>query len=260
MLGGWVAVGCASNTSGGSATPAAADGGAKPDTGAVTTGGTGGASKLDCAALPLPSNMDDIIATFEMGTGAVLQAGGRGGGFYMFNDGTGTQTPPPGMLPPAKPTDRCGSTYALCMSGKDFTMWGAGMGTDLAPTTGDAGTGNKQTYDASMYKGIAFWAKSNTSTGAALRVSLKDKNTAPEGKQCDAMAKTGATACNDDWGKGITLTSEWQPYIIKFSDLAQAGWGKASTAFDDKAVYSIQYQVSQGIDFDLCIDDLVFTH
>lgn len=271
MLVGSVSVGCSSGSNGkpaangaggSSGTGAGQTGGAGggSGTGAAMTGDAGGTSKVDCAALPLPSSMDDIVATFEMGTGAVLQAGGRGGGFYIFNDGTGTQTPPPGMLPPATPTDRCGSKYALCTSGKNFTIWGAGMGTDLAPTAGDAGMGAKQTYDASKYKGIAFWAKSNTATSAALRVSLKDKNTAPEGGQCDAMAKTGAKACNDDWGKGITLSSEWQPYTIKFSDLAQAGWGKAATAFDDKAVYSIQYQVSQGIDFDLCIDDLVFIH
>ena len=33
-------------------------------------------------------------------------------------------------------------------------------------------------------------------------------------------------------------------------------WGKAFPAFDAKHAYSVQYQVSQNIDFDLCIDDV----
>ena len=192
-----------------------------------------------------------------MGTGATIQTATRGGGFYMFNDMTGMQTPPPGMLPPATSVSRCMSTYALCMSGKNFTTWGAGMGTDFAPTSGGMGAGEKQTYDASAYKGVAFWAKSN-GAATAVRVSFKDKNTAPEGGVCDKAATMGAEACNDDWGKGITIGAEWAPHTIMFSDIRQAGWGKAFTEFQIKNVYSIQYQVAQGVDFDLCIDDVAF--
>jgi hypothetical protein len=142
------------------------------------------------------------------------------------------------------------------MSGKDFTTWGAGMGTDFAPTMGDAGTGTKQTYDASAYKGVAFWAKTN-SLPISIRVGFKDQNTAPEGGKCDAAAVNGAEACNDDWGKAISLTPEWKPFTITFAELTQAGWGKAFSAFDAMHVYSIQLQVGQGVEFDLCLDDLV---
>jgi hypothetical protein len=222
--------------------------------------GTSGSAAADCAALPLTTTADDIISTFEDGTGSVMQVAGRGGGFYMFNDMTGTQTPAPGALPDAKPVTRCESKFALCMSGSGFTTWGAGLGTDFAPTTAAAGgTATKMTYDASKYTGVSFWAKS-ASAAVSVRVSFKDKNTAPEGGQCDAMAATGATACNDDWGKGLNLTTDWRPYTITFAELRQAGWGKASSAFDIKNVYSIQLQVNKGIDFDLCIDDIAFVH
>jgi len=249
---------------GGSGTPAAAGSGmpsgagSSAGSGMTATAGAGmSTGGVNCSALPPPSNADDVVANFEEGTGAVLQVGGRGGGFYMFNDGTGMQTPPTGALPPATKTDRCGSTYALCMSGKGFMTWGAGMGTDFAPTSAGMGMGTKQTYDASAYKGIAFWAKSNTPT-ASVRVGFKDKDTAPEGGQCDAMMSSGAMACNDDFGKALSFTNAWQPFTLMFSDLTQAGWGKAFTAFDPKAVYSVQFQISQGVDFDLCIDDLAF--
>jgi hypothetical protein len=227
-------------------------------TGAAAAPAAGSGAGANCGALPPPANKDDLIANFEEGTGATIQTPTRGGGFYMFNDMTGMQTPPPGMLPPATSVSRCESTYALCMSGKNFTTWGAGMGTDFAPTSGGMGAGMKQTYDASAYTGVAFWAKSNTPS-VAVRIGFKDKNTAPEGGVCDMAATSGAEACNDDWGKGLTFTSEWQPFTVKWSDLTQAGWGKAFTQFQVASVYSIQFQVSQGVDFDLCIDDLAFT-
>lgn len=189
-----------------------------------------------------------------------MQVAGRGGGFYMFNDGTGTQKPAPGALPDATKIARCDSVFALCMTGSGFTTWGAGMGTDLGMVakSGDGGMGAKMSYDASAYKGITFWAKANGATGVPVRVSIKDKNTAPEGGVCDAKVTSGDKACNDDWGKLLTLTTDWKPYTIMFSDMKQAGWGAAYTAFDVKAAYSIQFQVSQGLDFDLCLDDLAF--
>jgi len=249
--------------------------GTKPSGGAGTTGSTptagsgsagsgtmmsgGAAPAATCAMLPTPMNVDDIVSTFEDGLGNVNQVAGRGGGFYMFNDGTGMQMPPTGSLPPARMVARCpGSTYAMCMSGMGFMTWGAGMGTDLGMTGAatDGGMANKNSYDASMYKGITFWAKA--ATPLAARVSIKDKNTAPEGGNCDAMATSGPMSCNDDWGKSLSLTPDWQPFTVLFADLKQAGWGKASPAFAKEGAYSIQFQVSQGINFDVCIDDLAF--
>jgi hypothetical protein len=251
----------ASGNAGG--TTSGSGGSATAGSGSVTAGSGGGSAgsgaAIDCTALPLPADMDDVVSTFEDGTGNVNQAAGRGGGFYMFNDGTGMQTPAPGALPDATATERCGSMFAMCMSGSGFTVWGAGMGTDLGPTiTDDAGMMAKSAYDASGYSGISFWAKANPGSALAVRVSLKDANTAPEGGVCDMTMDSGAEACNDDWGKNITLTTEWAPYTITYAELRQSMWGKQFTAFEDTAVYSIQFQINKGLDFDLCIDDLAF--
>ena len=232
----------------------------------MTMGGAGspsssGGGMVDCSALPLPTNSDDIVSTFEDGTGNVMQVAGRGGGFYMFNDGSagGMQMPPTGSLPDARMESRCGSMFAMCMKGSGFTVWGAGMGTDLGMTTMDAmGMMVKSAYDASMYKGISFWAKANTGSALAMRVGIKDKNTAPEGGVCDPDVDSGAEACNDDWSKNLNLTTTWAPYTILYSDLRQANWGKAFPAFDSANAYSIQFQVNQNLDFDVCIDDLAF--
>ena len=66
-------------------------------------------------------------------------------------------------------------------------------------------------------------------------------------------------SCNDDWGKSLSLTPEWQPFTVLFADLRQAGWGKAvRPPSTQDGAYSIQFQVNQGINFDVCIDDLAF--
>ena len=234
-------------------------GGAGMTSGMAGSGSSMTGGMVNCSALPLPSNADDVVSTFEDGTGNVNQTAGRGGGFYMFNDMTGMQMPPPGALPPAAKMARCDSMFALCMSGKGFMTWGAGMGTDLGMTgSGDGGVGSKNAYDASTYKGIQFWAKANPGSALQVRVNLKDANTAPEGGVCNAAESSGPEACNDDWGKNLTLTTEWAPYTILWADLRQSGWGKVSSAYDTKKAYSIQFQVNKGLDFDLCIDDLAF--
>ena len=219
----------------------------------VAAAGMGG-SAVDCTALTLPAEFDDVISTFEDGTGATNQVEGRGGGFYMFNDMSGgTQDPPTGGLPPARMEQRCDSQYSLCMSGNGFTVWGAGMGTDLGPTAADM---TKMPFDASVYKGISFWAKVGEGSTPVVRVSLKDGNTAPEGGVCDSTIDSGEGACNDDWGKSLNLSKEWKPYTIMFDEMTQAGWGAAYPAFDQSKVYGFQLQVSQNLDFDVCIDDL----
>jgi hypothetical protein len=260
----------ASGTGGGSGDKAAGSGGKATGSGGMSGGSSGTGAMADCDALKLPENEDDVISTFEDGVGNVVQTETRGGGFYMYNDGTGMQTPPVGKLPDARREARCKSTFALCMKGSGFTDWGAGMGTDLgrvapldagmvvdAGMIADGGMPMKTPYDASEYKGISFWAKSNAMP-ILLRVNFKDKNTAPEGGVCDASAESGATACNDDWGKNINLTTSWAPYTILFSEIKQSGWGAAYKAFDIENAYAMQFQVNKGIDFDVCIDDLAF--
>ena len=57
----------------------------------------------------------------------------------------------------------CSPDGALHVKGMGFGMWGAAMGVDWRPrpADGDGGYGDKMTYDASQYRGIAFWAKSS---------------------------------------------------------------------------------------------------
>lgn len=243
-------IGCASDSG---------DGSPKAGTGA---GGAGNTPVSICDA-PTATNPDDLISDFNDGTGSVNQnAPNRGGGFYTFNDGKGTQVPAAGgsSAPDATATT-CGekNPYVLCTSGSGFTTWGAGLATDV----GVVGTDSvKKPYDAiaAGYTGISFWGKSNQGT-YSVNVKFPNKETAFEGGLCDKAVAAGATACYDDFAKAVSFGPEWTLYTIKFSELLQAGWGRPAptSSFDATTMYAIQYQVTQTVtEFNFCIDNLMF--
>jgi hypothetical protein len=226
-------------------------------TNAPVTGAAGGASTGTSApGCTTPAKPEDLIADFEDGFGHVQQIPGvRGGGFYAANDGTGTQTPGAGLseAPAASPENHCSGAYVFCSKGSGFTKWGALIGTDVGVTEASV----KKPFDASAYSGISFAIKSNSGT-PTMKVKFPDKDTAPEGGLCDKNESSGTKACYDDFLSTVPLTASWTPVTIKFSSLRQAGWGMPATAFDAKTLYSLQLQFDQLVDFDFCIDDLMF--
>jgi hypothetical protein len=237
--------------------------GVKPPSGSSGDGGSGGSSGGSSSGSdsggggPASGLVLDLIDDMEGGTGSILASKGRVGAWYTYNDGTAgaVETPPagepfvPSELSPARET----SHFAARMSGSGFTTWGAGMGLNLNdPGSGDGGSA-KATYDASAYDGIAFWAKTAAGPGASLRLNVSDKDTDPSGGLCAPAAK-----CSDHFGKSLNITSEWVQYVIRFSDMAQLGWGASVPAFDAKSLYAIQFQVAKGAAFDVWIDDVAF--
>jgi hypothetical protein len=83
---------------------------------------------------------DTLIDDFEDGTGNIAPLGGRSGGWFTYNDGTGTETPAPGapVLPTVIDTS---ANYLLRVTGTGFASegslldggyaFGAGVGVDL---------------------------------------------------------------------------------------------------------------------------------
>jgi hypothetical protein len=217
------------------------DGGATtPDTGPEAGPDTG----VDAAP---PCNLIDDLATVS---GAILTNCGRLGGWYTYNDGSGVQTPTPGMPFTSELIPAGGgvapSLYGMHTTGTGFISGGvplsyAAIAFDLNNPTGTA----KTPYDASMFTGFTFWAKAATGTAATLRVMVPDRNTDPAGGLC--------TACNDHCGVNVTLTATWQPYTISFATMHQLNFGMPTEAAPvTSALYSIQFQFSDDPDtFDL---------
>ena len=235
-------------------------------TGGAPTGSAGSAGSSGTAGSPpstgsCPSvDMMTLISDFETGKAEVIATAGRDSSWFLYSDGTGTQTPVKIANTPlaAEAGGACGSAFAFHTTGTGFTIWGAGVGTDFAPKTAMART----PYDLSPYSGVAFRAKAAATT--PLRVSISDTNTAPEGMKCvDTTDATNAARCGDYFGAEVTLSAEFQDFTIKFADLKQRGFGlPVATGLEKTKAFTLRMQVKGSAQapasFDLWLDDVRF--
>jgi hypothetical protein len=220
----------------------------------VIAGAAAGLAGCAGGAEEPPPGAEHLIDDLEDGDDAILDEGGRKGGWYTFNDMTaGTQEPPESGFVPSE-GGAGGSAYAAATRGGGFTEWGAGMGFDLNNPEAVGETGARGPYDASAYRGIAFQARGN----ALVRLGLETTGVTPvdRGGTCEPGSMEGQE-CEDVHGTGLALTAEWQEFQISFSDLRQGGWGqRVELALTD--VTSVLFMVAQDVDFEIAIDDVRF--
>ena len=159
----------------GSMTGMVGAGGAPFDTtrGTSGTGGSGGMAGAGSAPVVCPGAMsDDLISDFKLDNSIFASTDGRQGGWYVYGDKSGTYDPPvvsntAFAIDTANGNADCSGAGSLRLKGTGFKEWGAALGTDFRPRADVAagmtaeGRGYKQTYDASKYRGVAFWAKSS---------------------------------------------------------------------------------------------------
>jgi endoglucanase len=192
---------------------------------------------------------DAKIEDGEDNNNQILVQGDRAGYVYTYADAQGTtMTPAGGGVFTMSPGGANGSQYALHMSGQlaSSGIVFAAIGLNFADPRGP--------YDASKYKGVAFFAKKGPGSTSKVRIKLPDKNTDPDGGVC--------AACANDFGMQLSLSEEWQKFIVPFSALRQeSGWGNPRPrSVSPEAVYALQFQVNdKGKPFDVWIDDLAFT-
>ena len=123
------------------------------------SGGSGGGG-----GNPLCPVEDDLISDFKMDNG-VFPTDGRAGGWYTYGDRSGLGLLMPeegrGVIPDATMGNPvCSGPGSLHVTSTGFADWGSAMGVDFVPKVlADGGVSVKGTYDASKYKGIAFWAR-----------------------------------------------------------------------------------------------------
>jgi endoglucanase len=196
-------------------------------------------------ACPPEGNVEDA----EDNNNQVIVQDGRAGYVYTYSDPEGsTITPVGGSQFSMSPGGANGSQYALRMNGQlaSADVVYAAMGMNFADPKGP--------YDASKYQGLSFFAKKGPGSTSKVRVKLPDKNTDPDGGVCGA--------CSNDFGMSITVTEEWQRFIVPFGSLRQeSGWGNPrprSVAVD--ALFAVQFAVNEkGKPFDIWVDDVAFT-
>jgi endoglucanase len=192
---------------------------------------------------------DAKIEDGEDGNNQLLVQDGRSGYIYTYADSEGTTIEPAaGGQFVMTPGGANGSQNALHVGGQL-----AKAGTVFA-AVGMNFTDPRGPYDASKYQGISFFAKKGPGSTSKLRIKMPDKYTDPEGGVC--------AACSNDFGMQLSLSDEWQKFIVPFSALRQdSGWGNPRPrSVASEAVFAVQFQVNdKGKPFDIWIDDLAFT-
>jgi hypothetical protein len=253
--------------------------------GSSSTGNTTGGGGSGGSFVPNP---DDKLSDFEdVAAATIVNAGTppRNGYWFTYSDESPTCVTMPGKgqtyVPSTPPTPSPGPSGGMALHAvwDKCTVWGAGVGADIAqPAAPDGGSyeGLKVPYDLTGAKGITFWGMTSPTADNKLRVKI---NMRAETKKADACPVTGCPAaanepfcdeavvgvnkCSDAWGQTFTLpiAGNWQQITILFSDTAkfkQEGWG-AVFPWNPADVTGIQIQ-SQGTEmnqpFDFWIDDV----
>jgi hypothetical protein len=260
----------------------------------TTTDGGGDASGAKCPVEP------DLISDFTLDTG-VKPFDGRQGGWYTYGDksGFGELNWPEGRGTAIEPTEgnpACSGPGSFYVKAAKFTDWGAALGTDFKlPVLRDAGGTAKDTYNASQYKGIAFWAKAAAPI-KFMQVKFLDPYTElpsilPTEQQCvyNAMmpnncspylVKFGYGRAGDDLAAAqadfpkyvdYVVDTTWKRFEILFADTKQDRFNPGQKSPGDKldvtqlegmAIQVNTERVADGgrvaNDFEIWIDDVAF--
>jgi hypothetical protein len=196
-----------------------------------------------------------LIDDMEDGNPRIAEVNDRSGNWWLATDMTdGTITPAANQeAPPERIAGgRCGSKYAMRVSGEGFTEWGATLVTDFRFTD------QPTSIDATAYRGVMVWARAGESNTSPIRVQFQDVNTHPQGGVCDPDP-AAADGCFNGFGSALLpITTEWQLYKLEFSRMGQREFGLRTDALDTSKLYAVEIGVVQGTVFDFWVDDLWF--
>lgn len=105
-------------------------------------------------------------------------------------------------------------------------------------------------YDATKYVGVSFKAKADPDAQKKVRFKVADVNTHKDGGVCKE--------CWNHFGKDLTLTSEWQTYVILFAELQQAPhWGDPRPpSVDTEKLMALDWSIGPSGKFGLWLDDI----
>jgi len=232
-------------------------------------GSDGGTPMQPMIVCPDPSEAIDptaMIDDFEDGEPRLPERDGRNGGWWTAADTTVGATMVPqqselsGELAPPEllPEPRCGSRYAMRVSGQGFTDWGAVLGMSFVFGTRPNGEDGATSYDASSRTGVDFWAKIGDTSTNQVRYQVSDSNSEPDGGKCVVMGGSGLE-CFDSFGTDLTqLDTTWHHYRIPFAGLSQRDFGLQASGLVTTEVYQVTFNFLTASPFDFWVDDIMF--
>jgi hypothetical protein len=193
--------------------------GCKSSGGSPGDGGEGGLN-ANCPAA------EDLISDFEVDN-SLAPVDGRQGGWYTYGDANGMFLTggKNGYNIEGSGNPNCSAGGSLHVKGMGFSIYGAATGVDWKPRPldGDGGYGDKMTYDASKYRGVAFWAKASAQLDG-VQVSFPDLYTdgaAPSHDMPDPNNPTGLPLCMAADGSCKCIYNgqsalNCSPYLVQF--------------------------------------------
>jgi hypothetical protein len=204
-----------------------------PDTGGASDAGEAGDSPADVGQPVCPMMPADLVSDFALDSG-ISPVSGRRGGWYLTGDPNGhfdPQLPAAGMDYPIDlnmGNPYCSGPGSLHTKATGFNVYGATLAVDFVPQVADMVKGS---YDASQYRGVAFWAR-----GAApikyVRVKFPDVYTDPDVAFPLCVVAAGfPNNCSPYMVKlddgdypgylGARIDTTWRRFEILFADAAQ---------------------------------------
>jgi hypothetical protein len=190
-----------------------------------------------------------LIDDFEDGNITVAQLDGRSGNWENFDD-----TSLGGSYTPKSPTALEGrnASVGYCIAVSGYSVWGANLVANLS--------GPKCGYDASVYKGVCFWAKGSVTGGGPMVFAVGTDDTVPaaSGGKC-------SETCNAHYELKLTgasaLTDEYKEYCVEWDALALPSITEPKP-LDAKALVQMEWKFPAGAgvstDGEICIDDIRF--
>jgi hypothetical protein len=253
-------LGAAACSTGSDAVPIPSDAGAgtpgTPDGGMGGSGMSGSAPVVVCDPRPVVIDPTAIIDDMEDRNGSLTPTSGRNGSWWTTADETPGGTLEPRMpIPEAILGGRCGSQYAMRVTGQGFDDWGALLGLAFKYAPDENGEYGPAPVDAHIRQGIRFWARVGDTSTRQVLFNLGDFHAAPEGGFC---VEDGSPAC---FNYEVTLSqidTSWKQYTIPFAALVHATPDNPNEPIDPTTLYTLNFYFRSSEVFDFWVDDLEF--
>ena len=250
----------------GSGSAADPDGGAGGSIGAGghAGGGAGGSASapgtINCGDLYAPIDPTAVIDDMETPDFMTVRAAGRAGSWWAGGDtmSPGASITPNGDAPAeAIPGGRCGSRYAMHVTGQGYTIWSV-LSVSMGWGSVDGGAPGLLPNDDDYRTGVTFWARIGDTSSNKVRFAISDKYSRPEGGNCIDGGSMDV-ACYDTFGVDLTqLDTTWRQYRIPFGGLTQRNFGLPRPKLDTSSIYTIEFNFNPVTPFDFWLDDISF--
>ena len=244
-----------------------------PDGGSLGGGGAGGHAgsgaggagldpgTINCGDPNAPIDPTAVIDDMETPDYMAVRAAGREGAWWAGGDPTspGASITPNGDAPAESiPGGRCGSRYAMHVTGQGYTVWSV-LSVSMGWGSVDGGAPGLLPNNDDYRTGVTFWARIGDTSSNKVRFAISDKYSRPEGGICVEPTTDMSVACYDTHGVELTqLDTTWRQYRIPFGGLTQRNFGLPRSKLDSSSIYTIEFNFNPVTPFDFWLDDISF--